>query len=279
MANAARRIPPVHGGSCVRRASPAFTLIELLVVMAIIALLMSILMPSLNRARHSARLAVCASNLKTMGTAHYYYSEQADDQIAAGKDPALWGPPAEDGRAHNQMSAWKWWLYPHATGAPRPYRPRTPTDSGRVFLCPSTEELLCRDERLLNYLKSCYAQNWLVQCHLPGPGGVGVGPGHPFYEKAIRKMSQVRRTGDTLLISDSGRPPASHGTRYAADRIYANRRTSYGGYGPYRHFGGGNVLMFDGHVERRKGEEVCESRDFPTEEAQQRRERLFDPRL
>ncbi|MBN1975237.1 MAG: type II secretion system protein [Sedimentisphaerales bacterium] len=44
-----------------------FTLIELLVVISIIALLLAILMPSLKRARNSARTVVCQSNLKQWG--------------------------------------------------------------------------------------------------------------------------------------------------------------------------------------------------------------------
>jgi prepilin-type N-terminal cleavage/methylation domain-containing protein/prepilin-type processing-associated H-X9-DG protein len=56
-----------------RRRATAFTLIELLVVVAIIALLLTILMPALGRAREQARRASCASNLKqvTNGTAMY----------------------------------------------------------------------------------------------------------------------------------------------------------------------------------------------------------------
>lgn len=51
----------------------AFTLIELLVVVAIIALLLAILLPSLNRARQSARQTVCLSNLRSMELAHQVY--------------------------------------------------------------------------------------------------------------------------------------------------------------------------------------------------------------
>ena len=43
-----------------------FTLIELLVVIAIIAVLMAILMPTLNRAREQGRRAACLANLKQL---------------------------------------------------------------------------------------------------------------------------------------------------------------------------------------------------------------------
>ena len=56
-----------------------FTLIELLVVVAIIALLISILLPSLARAREITKRAVCASNLKGVGQGMKVYSNDNAD--------------------------------------------------------------------------------------------------------------------------------------------------------------------------------------------------------
>jgi len=62
----------------------SFTLIELLVVVAIIAVLVSLLLPALSEAREMARRTACGSNLHQMAVATVMYAGDSDDVIPSG---------------------------------------------------------------------------------------------------------------------------------------------------------------------------------------------------
>ena len=78
------RAPNLAGESPSPRRS--FTLVELLVVMAVVAILISILVPALNKAMYSTDMLQCQNKLKSLGIGLFIYGEDNDDYYPSGSD-------------------------------------------------------------------------------------------------------------------------------------------------------------------------------------------------
>jgi prepilin-type N-terminal cleavage/methylation domain-containing protein len=225
-----------------RFAQRGFTLVELLVVVAIIALLIGILLPAVQRARSQARTTVCLTNNRTMAQATHSYAAENDEVIP------------RDG-----LGGWRAFTFPllapHVGGPDVEWELVGDWDGAHeyvteimrqvdAFRCPSFPS---EEQRPLDYSTNCMD----FQAHRRH------GSWRETYEGAFLKLSQVPHPGRTMNIGESAADLDP--TNYNIYGAYSHQHTPFGRDGEpnegrrrliahddQRHRGWWNVAHYDG---------------------------------
>jgi prepilin-type N-terminal cleavage/methylation domain-containing protein len=244
-----------------------FTLVELLVVIGIIALLISILLPALNRARRQAKSVQCLSNLRQLGMGIMAYANQNGGAIVP---TIVWNGSATGG--HDDS----WAILLVATQClPNPHVSATSSAyASGIFVCPEIAEILWDtnvpglagnknapdgfDRRVSNFIQPGlivdvgYGINGPV--YLQGQGGqnaitdampaqaIDYQPGYKGPPQ--HKLGNIPHNADMIILFDGFEWSPQH----TPLRITGGRHGQFNPNLPYD-TGTTNVLCLDGHAE------------------------------
>ncbi len=247
--------------SNVGRVAPGFTLIELLVVVAIIALLISILLPALQQARAISRQLVDKSNLRSQGQAAYIYADDYQGLFPrgilgwgvyeygtyataltrylgyTGHQPAL--PPS---------GASQPWLIPVFLSIPYYQCPDFPDDRQALdFVANATA--IPYPQEAIDYDTDV---EWDQDAYFRGESGEITG--YTSLSK-LEEIANVASPASLIYVTEAHRGLTENGNKenFRFHHFFLTSMLPFGGHpriaSDQRHPGGLNALFFDSHAE------------------------------
>lgn len=222
-----------------------FSLIELLVVISIIALLIAVLLPALSAARDAARATVCGTNLKQIGIAvqgyaadhkswvfHYTTSRGWDEVLEVG---GYWPRRSKAALCPSEL--------PSTWAANRVYGSQTDTHTGFTGTDINGVAVSGTGTLATNNPNGAYPKKRMQRYQDANPAAT------EWYEyrilDTIAKPSHWISHGDSFGHANG---TANLGQWYSLNRT----AQTFGGLG-LRHDRGGNMVHWDGHVQRHQG--------------------------